>query len=299
MIQNSLTSRKHIETIFSGISPKVLELVALIETHNFGKACPESKSDFYDEIISFLTEYAGKDVSFPDSLLKNLRNKFVYAQDEYVRSKKAQLRFELIRKYLPREGRILDYGCGSGGLARHIENNCPNINMHSADVYDWRIQDTKHLEFYLMKDHTLPYGDDFFETTILMYALHHIPGKRVYDSLVEVKRVSKKIILVEETFDVYQKDVQFTTLSDFDRKFFLLNREEQLQFTMVRDWFRNTAVFGWRDMCMPFTFKRIPEWRVFFNLVELSDPNIHILGIGGDGDYARSAFNVVMEFKKE
>lgn len=97
---------------------------------------------------------------------------------------------------------ILKVGNGFGHLTEMIRDYSKSLNVLEVAVYP----DTINKEKVTLYDGvTIPFSGKVFDITIFNLSLHHIPNNQEYLKNV-LKRTSKRIILVEETYDtIFQK----------------------------------------------------------------------------------------------
>ncbi|MCX5637089.1 MAG: methyltransferase domain-containing protein [Planctomycetota bacterium] len=97
----------------------------------------------------------------------------------------------LLPRDIPLNG--LDVGCGSGEVAKSIEDRCPHIRISGVDVLIRKGTMIKVIKF----DGTrLPYEDKSYDFTMLVDVLHHAhdPGILIRECV----RVSRKFILLKD-----------------------------------------------------------------------------------------------------
>lgn len=103
-------------------------------------------------------------------------------------------RYKLVESYLPPETSVLDLGCGTGWVAKRIQER-KRCDVKLVDVLDCNETD---LDLKLYDGKNIPYPDNAFDTTLLLFVLHHTLNQ--YDILKEAARVSRKrVIVVEDT----------------------------------------------------------------------------------------------------
>ena len=91
---------------------------------------------------------------------------------------------------IPDNENILDFGSSNGLLKKYLKN------IKTLDINGPLVTDD--VEKY--DGHNIPYPDNYFHTTIVMFVLHHIPHQvKILD---EIKRVTKNnIIVIEDIID--------------------------------------------------------------------------------------------------
>ena len=105
-----------------------------------------------------------------------------------------QLRNNLI-KLLPEatvlEG--LDVGCGSGELAKKIQDICPDIRMSGVEVL---VRENTAINVTKFDGKRLPFEDKSYDFTMLVDVLHHTDDPAVL--IRECVRVSRQFILIKD-----------------------------------------------------------------------------------------------------
>lgn len=98
--------------------------------------------------------------------------------------------------------KVLKIGNGLGHLSELIRPLAEELTILDIETYPKTINKN---QVQLYSGYPIPYPDKSFDTTIIIFTLHHIPQSTAYFK--EVLRVTnKRIILLEETYDnVFQK----------------------------------------------------------------------------------------------
>jgi 2-polyprenyl-3-methyl-5-hydroxy-6-metoxy-1,4-benzoquinol methylase len=177
-----------------------------------------------------------------------------------------QVDLAFIRPYL-QGNTILDFGCGGGYLALALA--ALGYSPHLTDVLDYRVEDAVTLPFVKMHDPSaIPYSSVDFDTTIVKAVLHHVDEDDVVPLLRALRRVSKRIIILEDTFDVGVNDVenyvQACSRQPYLREYFALSTCEQYHVLVLLDFFTNAIAIGMPEMNFPFGFKSPRVWRSVF-----------------------------------
>ena len=97
-----------------------------------------------------------------------------------------------ISKHIKNGDKVLDVGAGSGYLGEIINKKA---NATLVDIVDYN--QTK-LPLITFDGKRLPFKDNSFDVALLIAVLHHTSNPEKF--LEEVKRVSKKIIIIEEVY---------------------------------------------------------------------------------------------------
>ncbi|KKQ34024.1 MAG: Methyltransferase type 11 [Candidatus Collierbacteria bacterium GW2011_GWC2_44_18] len=109
--------------------------------------------------------------------------------------------------------KVLDVGMGSGSISYLL--NKKGFSVTSVDVANLSIYED--LKPIIYNGHKLPFKDNQFDTAVIVHVLHHCnDGVEV---LKEAKRVSKRVIFVEDTFRNSVEwffDAAFDSLGNFE-----------------------------------------------------------------------------------
>lgn len=111
----------------------------------------------------------------------------------------AKQKFAYIKKYLNKNNKILDIGCGLGSVCFLLRRK--KFNVTPLDVQDLSFLDDARLIIYDGKK--LPFNNGKFDVALILTVLHHTPYPKKI--ILEAKRVAKRIIIVE---DVYYNKIQ-------------------------------------------------------------------------------------------
>ena len=106
----------------------------------------------------------------------------------------AKFKIERISEYLSLKDKILDIGTGPGSVC--LLMNREGYNLTPVDVIDQTLSSELIPEIYDGKK--LPYNNSSFDTALILTVLHHTSNPEKV--LSEAKRVSKKIIIIEDIF---------------------------------------------------------------------------------------------------
>lgn len=136
--------------------------------------------------------------------------------------------------------RVLDFGCGDMFLTKYVSYHLPKAKITGIDVIDTNLTD---LNPIIYSGRRLPFKDNQFDLGYAVFVLHHIESQK--ESLKELKRVAKKLVIVEEIYDnVFEKYL-----------------------TYVHDWIVNRAES--LSVNIPFTFHSDTEWKAIFKALNL------------------------------
>lgn len=187
--------------------------------------------------------------------------------------------FERMRKLLFGR-RVLDYGSGGGYLAVLLSKN--RYDVSTTDILDYRAAEAKHLPFRPMTSPTdIPYPANSFDTTIIKAVLHHIEATNLPAVLKELRKISKRLIIEEDTFGLTENIPGLEELRKEQPqlvKFMNLSPEDQLQALMLIDYFANAITQGIVDMNFPFQFKTPQQWQQTFESADMTLIETMLLG---------------------
>jgi ubiquinone/menaquinone biosynthesis C-methylase UbiE len=142
-------------------------------------------------------------------------------------SKKAHESYDHIKPFIKKTDKILDIGLGAGTFASFLKRR--GYKISGVDVVNLSLYSDIQPDLYNGKK--LPYKNNQFDVALLISVLHHCgpknENKRV---LAEAMRVSKKVILIE---DSYRNELERKIVSAIDqianwefwRHKYLTNRE--------------------------------------------------------------------------
>ncbi len=162
---------------------------------------------------------------------------------------------------------VLDYGCGSGDLVRHLASL--GYDIRGADLYDSENKKvSKQGKFIVIRSlEEFEKIAPIVDTTIVKSVLHHI-GRNAQKNVIRVlaKKTKGRIIVDEEIFGNLQS--YYDSGNDNDKQvlhlFLGLTPSEQLNFIVLVDYIGNHVLGGIFGMNMPFTFNKISEWTRLF-----------------------------------
>ncbi|OIO26735.1 hypothetical protein AUJ14_01180 [Candidatus Micrarchaeota archaeon CG1_02_55_22] len=157
-------------------------------------------------------------------------------------------------------GRVLDFGCGSGLLAREPASR--GLCVHALDLYDSRAPEAAGLTFTAFDGSALPFRDGEFDCVLAMQVLHHLPPQKIAPVLCELGRVAKRVVIGEDCYRLGEEGLlgRGERLQAFGR----LSELDQFRYLMLMDYFGNVVVKGAAQMPLPYSFKTARQWRAAF-----------------------------------
>ncbi len=105
----------------------------------------------------------------------------------------------LVNQYVNKKDKILDIGCGNCDVAKRLVDS--GFDVTALDVKDSNIY--KDITPVVYGGEKIPFENDSFDVAFLITVLHHV--KEPEKLLREAKRVSKRIIIIE---DIYESNFQ-------------------------------------------------------------------------------------------
>lgn len=160
--------------------------------------------------------------------------------------------------------RILDFGTGKGHLAKLLISKDYEVGL--TDVIDQLPNDCDNLDFRLMQDAlNIPFENDQFDTVIVKTVLHHIEKENMNSIFSELKRVAKRLVIVEDlpfADDYIAKEINDGRIKDELIKEFLyeLSQEQRLIICKIMDYFGNVLAQGLYYLNFPFNFHTKKGW---------------------------------------
>lgn len=280
------------------ISPKAIEFVAAMEAHNFAHADPikNSSFSFKNRLSLFIKKcQQGKQKfsqqAFHRFLGARMSERFLDMREAYNKIKH-QKRFDLIKEFLPQEGKSLDHGCGDLRFAKLVSKET-KLEAHGADVLDMRHPSTSDVTFHKVESNTklADCKDNEFNATTMVYVLHHVDPENLQELLKEIKRVNNgKILVIEDVYGFKAQDTE--NLCKLSKQFAQLDKKTQLEVLKLTDYLRNIIIKGVEEMNVPFEFKTIKEWHDTFETAGFNIIDTNTVGYQSDQGYSHANFNV-------
>jgi ubiquinone/menaquinone biosynthesis C-methylase UbiE len=90
------------------------------------------------------------------------------------------------------DSKILDYGCGDGKISKILISIKSKIQIQGIDLENRNCE----IPITICTKEKIPYSDNTFDTTIAIDVLHH--NESIYHALKEIKRVTKKYIIIKD-----------------------------------------------------------------------------------------------------
>jgi ubiquinone/menaquinone biosynthesis C-methylase UbiE len=127
-------------------------------------------------------------------------------------------------------GSILDFGSGLGHIGLMVSEYTGNPVVY----VDVRQYPSTHPDIHITKfdGKVLPYDDGEFNLIMANFVLHHVPSPR--NSLREIKRVSRRFIVIAEDLVKSRKEIRLEIIKDTIANFFIPHMT--LQYKLESDW---------------------------------------------------------------
>jgi len=125
-------------------------------------------------------------------------NKWASSYDTGIMSIFFKMCYRKIRPLLNLQDgmKLLDVGCGTGGLLKEISGSGKEVNLYGIDLSPEmiraakvKLKDEKHVELYEGSAANLPFESNYFDYVVCMNSLHHHADPN--QSLTEMTRVLK------------------------------------------------------------------------------------------------------------
>lgn len=131
-------------------------------------------------------------------------------------------RIEFFKKYVGRDTRVLDIGCGTGGWVKKLSET---LGTHAIGIDVVNYHNTEY-PFCLFDGYHIPFCDNAFKVGILIHVLHHTDDAEKL--LIECRRVIESKIIIFEDMASSELQIAFTKVHDFwgnkVKKFFRATR---------------------------------------------------------------------------
>lgn len=172
---------------------------------------------------------------------------------------------------------VLDFGAGRGHLALLIAR--AGFDCHTTDVMDYRCPDAEVLPFRQMGSPVdVPYADDMFDSAIVKTVLHHVDATDLTPLLINLRRVSRRLIIEEDTYAVPASSLGALVGQAEIAEFNALDDGDQFKVLVLVDFFGNAVAQGLVDMNFGCQFKRVSEWHSLFHSLGFRIADTKIVG---------------------
>ena len=137
------------------------------------------------------------------SFTERIHQNFVYPRRVRVLSRH-------LAGFLPRNGRVLDVGCGDGEISQAILKERPDLQIEGIEVL---LRGKPHIRVTQFDGLHIPFADNSFDTVMFVDVLHHTGDPA--QLLREAARVAaQRVVIKDHTMDGF---LAFETLRFLDR----------------------------------------------------------------------------------
>lgn len=112
--------------------------------------------------------------------------------------------------YLQNLTNVLDLGASCGRLTKKLSEKLPHIDFVGIDTH---VQSKTYIPISEYDGKKIPYPDNSFDCVMMVDVVHHIEHPEII--LEEVKRVSKKYILIKDHYWNNKFDLSLLKFSDY------------------------------------------------------------------------------------
>ncbi|HLO13995.1 MAG TPA: class I SAM-dependent methyltransferase [Anaerolineales bacterium] len=116
-----------------------------------------------------------------------------HIHEDYVHNRRTRILSDQIAPLLPKNGRVLDIGCGDGLLSRNIQEKRKDISIEGIDVL---LRPKVHIPIKQFDGKHLPYANHSFAAVMFIDVLHHTDDPLVL--LREAARVSRSLLVLKD-----------------------------------------------------------------------------------------------------
>lgn len=129
------------------------------------------------------------------------------------------------KKLIKAKSKVIDVGAGDLYISMLIAD-VSNSEVVGADIKDYG---TNYVKKVIFKD-KLPFKDNYFDYATINEVLHHVEYVRQKDFLKEVKRIAKKIILLEDNPNLFVYFLEKLHTGKMPTPFAFRKKEEWIDF---------------------------------------------------------------------
>ncbi|MEI7578970.1 MAG: methyltransferase domain-containing protein [bacterium] len=205
---------------------------------------------------------------------------------EYRNQKLVDIELQDISKYIIGK-KILDFGCGSGEISNVLSQQNKKVTL--IDITDHRTDPNKKLNFIKSYDSSIiPLDDKSIDTSLVFSVLHHNNSTIIKKLILELKRITKKRIIIKE--DIYNIDMiqnkEKLKNDVFLQEFCTLSLKSQLNVIILSDFISNLIIQNNTQIDFPFNFFDDISWRKLFSEFDLQLKLVYLDGMRRDeSDY--------------
>ncbi len=155
-----------------------------------------------------------------------------------VHPRRVRVLAELIAPWLPKDARVVDFGCGDGAVAETLRRLRPDLQITGLDVL---ARPAARIPVTVFDGATIPQADASFDAALLVDVLHHTEAPAAL--LREARRVAQRLVVKDHTLTGW---LAGPTLR-------------------VMDWVGNAA----HGVALPYNYQTEAQWRALFASLRL------------------------------
>lgn len=188
---------------------------------------------------------------------------------DYYRDVEAPFITDVVAEHV--SGReLLEVGTGRGWIAHQLTKKLGRgVSIAQTDVSDYRepvVRANPQLRFVAVpSDDPFPFAPESFDTAVIIYVLHHVPGGAQWRTFVEraMSVVRRRLIILEDTYLARDelRTLRFDQMAAMDQ-FLDLSAEQQQWALSFLCTLGNRVDGGGANVPTPCTFKHYDQLRV-------------------------------------
>jgi SAM-dependent methyltransferase len=118
-----------------------------------------------------------------------------YLHDKFVLNRREKVLAKWFAQLLPKDVRVLDVGCGNGGIAALLQSKRPDIQIRGIEVL---VRTDAQIPIEQFDGFHIPFKDSSFDVVLFADVLHHTENPNIL--LREARRVAIKFVLLKDHF---------------------------------------------------------------------------------------------------
>ena len=173
--------------------------------------------------------------------------------------------------YIPPSNKLLDIGCGTGILAYVLSKSDRFKQILGIDIdeyLEWKKFNNKKIKFQIINQNNFGQflAENKPDTIIMTWTLHHMSYeeqesylKNIYDILPKVR-----IVILEDAYAATISPIKDIGVYD---SFMMFNEKDRAKIMSVYDWIANRVLERRDKIPIPFAYRTLEEWRMFFEKI--------------------------------